>query len=209
MMKTPNSVLKINIPLIRDNGSFETITAYRCHHKTIHWPLKGGLKISPKISLEQIEAGAMLKSIQLSLLEMPFGGSKGGIKIDVRNYSNMEIERIIRRFTVEMTKYNFIGPGIDVPAPEEGSTSWHMDLIKDTYKNYYGFKEFHAQAVCTGKSNIEGGIKGKDKATGSGVYYCIKNLIENKNFKSYRNKFELDEGLENQNVIIHGFGLMG
>jgi len=178
-MKTPQSILKINIPLVKDDGTFESITAYRCHHRNNKWPLKGGIKISPKITIENIEAGAMLKAIQLSLLEIPFGGSKGGIKIDARNYSRAEMERVLRRFTIEMVKYNFIGPGIDVPAPEEGSDSWHMDKIKDTFHTLYGMKEFNVQAVVTGKSNVEGGIKSKEKATGSGVYYCIKNLLEN------------------------------
>jgi glutamate dehydrogenase (NAD(P)+) len=91
------------------------------------------------------------------------------------------MERVLRRFTVEMSKYNFIGPGIDVPAPEGGSTSWHMDLIKDTYHTLYGFKDINMQAVTTGKSSIQGGLKRRDKHIGSGVYYCIKTLLESNN----------------------------
>lgn len=132
-LKTPHAILKMNIPLIRDDGTFSTITGYRCHHKMHKLPLKGGIMISPKMSIENLENGALEKSLQLAYMEIPFGGSKGGLKFNPKRFSKSEIERIIRRFTIELVKYKFIGSGVDVAAPEKGTTSWHMDLMKDTY----------------------------------------------------------------------------
>ncbi len=158
MIKTPNSILKLSIPLVKDDGSYDTITGFRCHHKLHKLPAKGGIRVSPFISMNSIESLALLKCLQLALLEIPFGGAKGGLKIDIKNYSQAEIDRIIRRYTIEMSKYNFIGPGIDVPAPEFGSNSHDMDIMADTYHTLYGMNDINTTAVVTGKTSTGGGL---------------------------------------------------
>lgn len=119
--------------MIRDDGSYTTVEGYRCHHKQHKLPVKGGTRISPEVELQEVEALAFLMSLKLAVVEVPYGGAKGGIRINQNDYSKAEVERIVRRYTIELAKYNFIGPGIDVPGPDVGTTTWHMDLMKDTY----------------------------------------------------------------------------
>ncbi len=84
----------------------------------------------------------------------------------------------MRRYTIELVKYNFIGPGRDVPGPDVGATEWHMDKMKDTYHSLYGMSDFNQMGIVTGKSMIEGGIKGRPESTGLGVFYCIRNVLD-------------------------------
>ncbi len=99
--------------------------------------------------------------------------------------------------TIELSKYNFAGPGIDVSAPEEGSNNWHMDMIKDTYHTIYGFNDINMNAIVTGKSQTHGGFKHKEKNLGSGIYFNLKELFQNSDYANYREKFDLEEGLSN------------
>ena len=209
VLKKPNSVLKINIPLLRDNGKIEMIEAYRCHHKQHKLPVKGGLRLSPLVDIVEIQAMALIMSIKLAVVEIPYGGAKGGIKIDVNRYSKNEIERVIRRYTCELVRYNFIGPGIDVPGPDFGMTEWHLDLIRDTYKVMQGHKNIHADAVVTGKSLTATGIEGRKEATGLGIFYCIEHILEDEAFKELRDKHNLTTGVEDKTCIIQGFGQVG
>lgn len=133
LIRAPNASLKLNIPLVRDNGQLEMIPCYRVHHKHHKLPLKGGTRISDNVHLDEVEALAMLMSLKLAVVEVPYGGAKGAIKLDPRKYSRQEVERVLRRYTIELTKYNFIGPGQDVPGPDVGVSEWHMDIMKDTY----------------------------------------------------------------------------
>ena len=209
ILNTPDTTLKVNIPLLRDDGTFCTITAFRCHHKLHRFPAKGGLRISPRITFSSIEALALISCFQLSLLEIPFGGAKGGIRMDVTKFSDAEIERVLRRYTIELAKYNFIGPGVDVPGPEYGSNEWHMDIMKDTYQTIYGMKDIHSIAVVTGKSYGAGGVPNHNLAPASGVYYTIKHLLQDDEFKNYLKFFKINRGLKGQKIIIEGFGEMG
>lgn len=138
LIKNPNAVLKINIPLVRDDGSYTTLEGFRCHHKMHKLPCKGGTRLSEHVDQGEVEALALLMSLKLSVVEVPYGGAKGGIRMDPNKYSKAETERIIRRYTIELAKYNFIGPGIDVPGPDVGTGTWHMDKMKDTYHTLYG-----------------------------------------------------------------------
>lgn len=209
ILNTPDTTLKINIPLLRDDGTFCTIPAFRCHHKLHKLPAKGGLRISPRITMDSIEALALISCFQLSLLEIPFGGAKGGIKMDVTKFSDSEIARVLRRYTIELAKYNFIGPGVDVPGPEFGSSEWHMDIMKDTYQTIYGMKDINSVAVVTGKSYGNGGVPNHHLAPASGVYYSVKYLVEDVSFKNYLKYYKMERGLKNQKVIIEGFHNMG
>ena len=191
LLKNPNATLKINIPLIRDDGTFCTIEAYRCHHKHHRLPLKGGTRLSPLVELDEVEALAFLMSLKLAVVEVPYGGAKGGIQMDQSKFSRAEVERVMRRYTIELVKYNFIGPGRDVPGPDVGTTEWHMDKMKDTYHTLYGMQDFNQMGIVTGKSIIEGGINGRPESTGLGVFYCVRNVLEYKQFQSLREKHNI------------------
>lgn len=105
LIKNPNAVLKLNIPIIRDDGTYTTVEAYRCHHKMHKLPCKGGTRISPHVDQNEVEALAFLMSLKLAIVEVPYGGGKGGLKMDQNDYSKDEIERIIRRYTIELVRY--------------------------------------------------------------------------------------------------------
>lgn len=209
LIKMPNASLKLNIPLVRDNGTIEMIPCFRVHHKHHKIPLKGGTRLSDMVDLHEVEALATLMSMKLAVVEVPYGGAKGGIKMDPKKYSKKEIERVLRRYTVELCKYNFIGPGQDVPGPDVGTGEWHMDLMKDTYLSLYGFRDINAVAIVTGKSLVNGGIKGRAESTGLGVFYHIRNIIEDPKYQDLRTKHGLKQGLKDQRVFVQGFGAVG
>lgn len=209
LIKKPNITLKINIPMVRDDGTFCMIPAFRCHHKQHRLPVKGGTRISESVDLEEVEALAMLMSLKLAVVEVPFGGAKGGLKMDPKKFSKHEIERVMRRYTIELAKYNFIGPGIDVPGPDVGTSEWHMDIMKDTYHTLYGLQDFNQTAVVTGKSIVAGGIKGRPESTGLGVFYCIRNVLEKPRYEELRQKHQLSPGVEGKRVVVQGFGAVG
>lgn len=209
LLKNPNATLKLNIPLLRDDGSFTSIEAYRCHHKQHRLPVKGGTRISIECDLEEVEALALLMSLKLAVVEVPFGGAKGGLKMDQSKFSKREIERVLRRYIIELCKYNFIGAGIDVPGPDVGTTEWHMDIMKDTYHTLYGMQDFNQTAIVTGKSIMGGGINGRPESTGLGVFYCIHNILVDDSYQNIRKSFNIEKGIENKTVIVQGFGAVG
>lgn len=108
-----------------------------------------------------------------------------------------------------MAKYNFIGPAVDVPGPDVGTNSWHMDMMADTYKTIFGHNDINHMGVVTGKSIVAGGINGRGESTGLGVYYCIRNLLCNDEYVEIRRKFGLIPGLEGKKIIVQGFGAVG
>lgn len=209
LIKDSNATLKMNIPLLRDDGTYCTIPAYRCHHKQHRLPVKGGTRIAMDVNLDEVEALALLMSLKLSVVEVPFGGAKGGLRMNQSKFSRNEVERVLRRYTIEMAKYNFIGPGRDVPGPDVGTTTWHMDKMKDTYHTLYGMQDFNQLAVVTGKSIVEGGINGRPESTGLGVFYCISNILENPDNEELRQRHGIEAGIEGKRVIIQGFGAVG
>lgn len=129
--------------------------------------------------------------------------------MDPKKFSKNEIERVMRRYTIELAKYNFIGPGIDVPGPDVGTSEWHMDIMKDTYHTLYGLQDFNQTAVVTGKSIVAGGIKGRPESTGLGVFYCIRNVLEKPRYEELRQKHQLSPGVEGKRVVVQGFGAVG
>lgn len=209
IIKYPDSTLKLNIPFVKDDGTYDFVEAYRCHHKRHRLPCKGGTRISPHVDLDEVEALATLMSFKLATVEVPFGGSKGGLKMDPRNYSKSETERIMRRYTIEMAKYNYIGSAVDVPGPDVGTNTWHMDIMADTYKTLYGFHDIDHMGVVTGKSIVSGGINGRNESTGLGVYYCIRNVFEKEEHEPIRQNYDISQGLENKTAIVQGFGAVG
>lgn len=205
----PASTLKMNIPLLRDDGSVTMIPALRCHHKEHKLPLKGGLIINENVSISEVEALGLITSIKLAAVEVPYGGAAGAVCLHPGLFSRSEIDRVIIRMTIELSKYNYIGPGIDVIGPNFGSTPHHMDLIKNTYKNYFGLDNFNNNAIVTGKNPVNSGIEGRSEATGLGMFYCIKNIFEKDKFEKLRNKYKVTKGLKDKTVCIQGYGRVG
>lgn len=116
-------------------------------------------------------------SVKLQVVNVPFGGAKGGLKIDPKKYSRGEIERLLRRYTIELAKKKFIGPSIDVPGPDVGTGTWHMDIMMDTYRTVCNPDDINGLGVTTGKSLAVGGIEGRTESTGLGVFYVIRDIL--------------------------------
>lgn len=145
-------------------------------------------------------------TLKLSVHNIPYGGAKGGVKIDPRKYSKAELHRVTRRYTLELAKKNFIGAGIDVPGPDLGTGEWTMNCMKDTYITLYGEKDVNSLACVTGKAVSQGGIQGRKESTGLGVFYGIREALTN---ESLCKKHAIQPKLENKTFIIQGLGNVG
>lgn len=199
-------MLTISFPIRRENGVIETITGFRSQHSHHRTPTKGGIRFSPDIDVETIDALAQINSLTSSLIDVPFGGAKGGIKIDSSNYTERELEKIVRRFTVELGKKGFIGPGIDVMGPDLGTGEVEMNWIADTYKNTLGSQDLNAYACVTGKSSLMGGIHGRENSSGKGLFLCVKRFLYD---ADYMRLVRLIPGVNGKNIIVQGFGNLG
>jgi glutamate dehydrogenase (NAD(P)+) len=162
-------------------------------------PCKGGTRYSPEVNLQEIVALATLMTFKLTIANIPFGGAKGGIRFDPSKYSATEIERITRKYTLELAKKNFIGPAIDVLGPDMGTNEQVMTWIKDTYCYLYGEKEINAEGAATGKFFTQGGIAGRVQATGLGVFHVLKTLLNDDNFV---NSCDVSNGIRGKKIII-------
>jgi glutamate dehydrogenase (NAD(P)+) len=137
------------------------IPAYRCQHKTYKLPTKGGTRYSPTVDIEDVEALACLMTLKCSVVNLPYGGAKGGICFNPKNYSVGEIERLTRQYAIKLAKKNSIGAAVDVPGPDVGTSEREMTWMKSAYQAYYGHKDINADAVTTGKFMHLGGISGR------------------------------------------------
>lgn len=164
LLATPRREMTVGIPLRRDDGSTEVLTGYRVQHNFSRGPAKGGLRYSPAVDLDEVRALAMWMTWKCSLLDLPYGGAKGGITIDPRNYSAAELERVTRRYTSEILP--IIGPERDIPAPDIGTDERTMAWMMDTYSVNVGYT---VPAVVTGKPVSVGGSLGRASATSKGV----------------------------------------
>ena len=204
-IKACNSVYRINFPIKRDDGTIEVIEAYRVQHSQHKSPCKGGIRFSDAVNQDEVMALAALMTYKCAIVNVPFGGAKGGIKINPRNYSVYELEKITRRYTSELVKKNFIGPGIDVPAPDYGTGEREMSWIVDTYTSLKP-GEIDGAGCVTGKPISQGGVRGRKEATGLGVFYGVREVC---NMSKIMEKLGLTVGVEGKKVVVQGIGNVG
>jgi len=168
-------------------------------------PAKGGIRYAPHANAEEVEALAALMSLKCALVDIPFGGSKGALKIDPTEWTERELEKITRRFSQELIKRNLLNPGENVPAPDVGTSAREMAWIVDEFRRH-GTLDVNSNACVTGKPISQGGIDGREEATGRGVQYAIQCFFRDDYSKSV---FQIQSDLKDKNVIIQGFGNVG
>jgi glutamate dehydrogenase (NAD(P)+) len=203
-IKACNSVYRFQFPIRRGNG-FEVINAWRVEHSHHMSPTKGGIRYSEMVNEDEVMALAALMTYKCAIVNVPFGGAKGGIKINPKNYTTGELENITRRYTVELIKKNFIGPGIDVPAPDYGTGEREMSWIADTYMTMNP-GQLDALGCVTGKPIALHGIRGRKEATGRGVAFAVRECV---NVAEDMAKIGLSAGLGDKKVIVQGLGNVG
>ena len=204
-IKACNSIYSMRFPVKMDDGHIEVIEAYRVQHSQHKSPCKGGIRFSMAVNQDEVMALAALMTYKCAIVNVPFGGAKGGIKISPRSLSAYELEKITRRYTSELVKKNFIGPGIDVPAPDYGTGEREMAWIVDTYQSLKP-GEIDAAGCVTGKPISLGGVRGRKEATGLGVFYGVREVCL---MEDVMKKQGLTVGIENKNVIVQGLGNVG
>jgi len=203
-IKLCNSVYAFEFP-IRRGGGFEVISAWRVEHSHHRLPVKGGIRFAPTVGEDEVKALAALMTYKCAIVDVPFGGAKGGVRIDTKQYSVQELEAITRRYTAELIKKNFIGPGTDVPAPDYGTGPREMAWIFDTY-SAFNPGQIDALACVTGKPVSQGGIRGRVEATGRGVYYGLREACDDlEDMKA----LGLPRGLDGKRIVVQGLGNVG
>ncbi len=197
ILSQPKNEIIVNFPVRLDDGSYELFKGYRVQHNNIRGPYKGGIRFSPIVHLDELKAFAAWMTWKCSLVDIPFGGAKGGIKFDPREYSQDEMMRITRRFTHALGAN--IGPTTDIAAPDLGSNAQIMDWMMDSYVNSQNTSSrIDNMAVVTGKTIACGGSRGRDKATGQGVVYCLMEWAK-----------ERKVDLSKATFTVQGFGAVG
>jgi glutamate dehydrogenase (NAD(P)+) len=205
VIKACNSVYRFTFPFKRRDGRFETINAWRVEHSHHKMPTKGGIRFAPFVDEEEVKGLAALMTYKCAIVDLPYGGAKGAVQIDPKAYDLAELERITRRYTHELIKKNFIGPGIDVPAPDYGSSEREMAWIVDTYLAHNP-GSLDGLACVTGKPVAEGGVRGRREATGRGLYFALREAC---GVAEDMRALGLSTGIEGKRVIVQGLGNVG
>lgn len=203
-IKVCNSVYSFQFPIHTSRG-IEVISGWRVQHSHHKLPVKGGIRFSEDANEDEVKALAALMTYKCAVMDVPFGGAKGGVRINPKNYNVEELERITRRYTTELIKKNFIGPGVDVPAPDYGTGAREMSWIADTYAAFHP-GETDALASVTGKPISQGGVRGRFEATGRGVFF---GLLEACSHEDDMKEIGLSKGLAGKSVVVQGLGNVG
>jgi glutamate dehydrogenase/leucine dehydrogenase len=192
-MRYPERTLIVNLPIRMDNGHIRHFEGYRVQYSTARGPAKGGIRYHPDTTLDEVKALACWMTWKCAIVNIPYGGAKGGIQCNPKEMSQTELEHLTRRYTSAILP--IIGPNIDIPAPDVYTNSQTMAWIMDTYSMTKGFPVL---GVVTGKPLAIGGSLGRDEATGRGVFYTVQAIYESK-----------VQELKNQKVVVQGFGNAG
>lgn len=193
MLRCPKRELSVNFPVMMDSGDIRIFRGYRVHHSVVKGPTKGGIRYSPNVTLDEVRALAMWMTWKCALMNLPYGGAKGGVIVNPKELSTRELERLTRRYATEISV--LMGPESDIPAPDVGTNPQVMAWIMDTYSMHRGFS---VPAVVTGKPVEIGGSLGRTEATGRGVGFCILEALKLRGISP-----------ENATVAIQGFGNVG
>jgi len=204
ILKTCRSVLQVKFP-VKIKNQIEIFHGWRAVHSTHRLPVKGGLRFSTNVNQEEVEALASLMTFKCAVVDVPFGGAKGGLLIDPKQYDEESLEKITKKFARELIRKGYLSPARDVPAPDMGTSQREMGWILDAYKSLRPDDINHAACV-TGKSTDHGGIKGRLEATGRGVCEALKEFFRHSNELT---KHSIDGTLSDQTIIIQGFGNVG
>jgi len=203
-IKSCSSVLQVTFP-VEIRGKVEVFTGWRAVHSIHRLPAKGGLRYSETVDQQEVEALAALMTYKCAIVDVPFGGSKGGLYINPYNYSRDDLKLITRRFARELAAAGFLNPATNVPAPDVGTGQREMAWIADAYKHLYP-EDINALACVTGKPVAHGGVNGRVEATGRGVQYALQEFFRH---KEEVNATGLDGGLEDKRIIVQGLGNVG
>ena len=197
ILSQPKNEIIVHFPVRLDDNTVKLFTGYRIQHNNILGPYKGGIRYHQSVNLDDVKALAAMMTWKCSLMDIPFGGGKGGVQVDPRAHSKDELMRITRRFTHALGSN--IGPEYDIPAPDVGTTAQMMVWMMDTYMNRIGDSEKNAQrGVVTGKTIASGGSQGREQATGQGAVVCVREWAKENNFD-----------LKGATAIVQGFGNVG
>jgi glutamate dehydrogenase (NAD(P)+) len=194
-MKWPKRELTVNFPVKLDNGQIEIFTGFRVHHNTVLGPSKGGIRYSPHVNVDEVRALAMWMTWKCALVNLPYGGAKGGVVVDPKAHSQAELANLTRRYTSEIIL--LIGPNIDIPAPDMGTNAQTMAWMMDTYSMTVGYS---VPAVVTGKPLNIGGSLGREEATGRGTIVCMLEALRQHN---------IVRSPKDISVVVQGFGNVG
>lgn len=200
-----NGVYRMRFPVRLDDGQIHVVEAYRAEHSHHLLPTKGGVRYSLDVTQDETMALATLMTFKCALVGVPFGGAKGGVCVDPKRHSVGEIERITRRYAFELMKKNFLGPSVDVPAPDYGTSEREMAWISDTYRALRP-DDLNASACVTAKPLSLGGIPGRKEATGLGVFYGIRELCDD---ETLCKPLGLQSGIVGKTVVVQGLGNVG
>jgi glutamate dehydrogenase (NAD(P)+) len=203
-IKTSNNIYQVRF-FVKFRRGYRVFTGWRAVHSEHRLPVKGGIRFAPTVSQEDVEALAALMSYKCAIVDIPFGGSKGGLCIDPREYSESELERITRRFTQELAKKDYISPSLNVPAPDMGTGEREMGWIQDTYRTLFP-QDINAAACVTGKPVTQGGIHGRVEATGRGVQYGLREYFRHPDDVA---RVGLEGTLEGKRIVVQGLGNVG
>jgi glutamate dehydrogenase (NAD(P)+) len=203
-IKSCNAVLQVQFP-VKIRGKIEVFTGWRATHSTHRLPSKGGIRFAPYADQDEVEALAALMTYKCAIVDVPFGGSKGGLVIDPSQYDRDELEAITRRFALELIRKGFLSPSTNVPAPDVGTGQREMAWIADTYKHLYP-EDINYVACVTGKPVHHGGIQGRVEATGRGVQYAIREFFRHPEDVKSAN---MSGSIDGKTCVIQGLGNVG